>query len=451
MVPALFSGAGKRAVRTLEDEWIRAASEHAPDVPKQVVRELFTQAVRDTLRRETVLGRRADGRALTALRPLYAQAGNISPILHGSGIFYRGGTHVLSVLTLGAPDESLAVDTIEEHNGKRRFMHHYNFPPFSAGETGKVGNPNRRMVGHGALVEKALAAVLPPEDTFPYSMRVVSECFASNGSTSMASVCASTIALMDGGVPITAPVVGIAMGLMTHDGKHAILTDIQGPEDEHGDMDFKVAGTETGITALQLDVKVDGVPLSILVDALRGARHAHKSILDVITSTIAGPRGDISPNAPEIITLAIAPNKIGTLIGPGGKTLRRIRDRAGAQDIQVEEDGTVYAIGVRGSAERAAQAVSDLTREYRVGEQLEGAVSRIVPFGAFVRINESTEGLVHISDIAPFRIARVEDALAVGERVPVIVKEVDGKGRLALSIAAADADFVRRKGITSRA
>ncbi len=451
IIPAVFSGAGKHVIHELGDEWARAAARELPDAPKGAARELFARAVREALHREAVTARRrADGRALTAIRPLYAQAGGISPVLHGTGIFYRGSTHVLSVLTLGGPDDSLAVDSIEERGVKKRFMHHYNFPPFSAGETGRVGTPNRRMIGHGALVERALAAVLPPTDEFPYTVRVVSECLASNGSTSMASVCAASIALMDGGVPITNPVAGIAIGLMSHTGARVLLTDIQGPEDEYGDMDFKVAGTSAGVTALQLDVKVDGVPLAVITEALREASRARGEVLGVIASAIAGPRENISPNAPEIIAIAVAPDKIGAVIGPGGKTLRRIRNEAGAQDIQVEEDGTVYTIGASGSAERAAEAIRDLTREYAAGERYEGVVARIVPFGAFVRIGATREGLVHISDIAPFHIPRVEDALSVGERVPVIVKEVDGRGRLSLSIAAADAEFVRRKGLAPR-
>ena len=262
---------------------------------------------------------RADNRGFGDVRPLFAKAGGVSPILHGSGIFYRGGTHVFSALTLGGPGEAQVVDTMESHDVKKRFMHHYNFPPYSAGETGRMGGLNRRMIGHGALAEKALLAVIPDAATFPYTIRLVSECLASNGSTSMGSVCASTLALMDGGVPILAPVAGIAMGVMTHGGKHKVLTDIQGPEDEFGGMDFKVAGTKNGVTAIQLDIKLDGIPLPVLTEALAAAKVARLHILDVIQKEIAAPpRTQQRSRRPS----TRAASSISTRRAPSGRTAR---------------------------------------------------------------------------------------------------------------------------------
>ena len=389
---------------------------------------------------------RADGRGFDEVRPLFAQAGDMSPMAHGTGVFYRGGTHVFSVLTLGGPEDSQVIDSIESPDSKKRFMHHYNFPPFAPGETGKVGGTNRRMIGHGALAEKALEAVIPPKESFPYTIRLVSECFASNGSTSMGSVCASTIALMDGGVPILRPVAGIAMGLMMQEGKYKVLTDIQGPEDHHGDMDFKIAGTKEGITAIQLDVKVDGIPLSILSEALVKGKAARLHILSVIEGAIAAPRPNISPRAPEIVVVTIQKEQIGLLIGPGGKTINGIREDTGVSDITIEEDGTVFITGKNGTAEAARDAISELTREYAPGDRfLEAEVTRIMDFGAFVKIGRTTEGLVHISEIAPYRVEQVRDILTEGDIVPVIIKEIDDKNRINLSIKRIDPEFADRK------
>lgn len=447
---AVCSGAaGKGAITALKDEWMQVVKERLPESNTVHADDLFEEQVDATIHTEAIgNNRRADGRDMKSVRELYAQAGGVSPILHGSGIFYRGGTHVFSALTLGGPGDSLLIDTMEAQDTKRRFMHHYNFPPFSAGETGRIGGLNRRMVGHGALAEKALEPVIPPKETFPYTIRLVSESFASNGSTSMASVCASTLALMDGGVPLKAPVAGIAMGLMMKDEQHyKVLTDIQGPEDHHGDMDFKVAGTREGITAIQMDVKVDGIPVAILKEALVDARAARVHILDIIQQEISEPRNDISPRAPKILTLSVKQDQIGLVIGPGGKTINGIREKTGVDDITIEEDGTVFITGRNGTAEEAQKIIHEMTREYLAGEKFEGEVTRILDFGAFVKIGEGTEGLVHISEIAPFRIERVDDVLSVGENVSVIIKEVDEKGRLNLSIKAADPDFVERKGI----
>jgi polyribonucleotide nucleotidyltransferase len=316
------------------------------------------------------------------------------------------------------------------------------FPPFSAGEPGRSGFTNRREVGHGALAEKALLMVLPSKEEFPYTVRIVSESMASNGSTSQASICASTLALMDGGVPIKNPVAGIAMGLMyENDNAYKVLTDIQGPEDHHGDMDFKVAGTKEGVTAIQLDVKVDGVPIKILAEALEAGKKARQKILETITKEIPTHRPNISPNAPEILITKINPDKIGMVIGSGGKTIKEIKERSGA-DIDIDEDGTVYFTGKGGSAGKAKAIVEEMTHEFEVGEMLKGEVVRIAEFGAFVKLNDFTDGMVHVSEIAPFRVERVDSIIKAGMIVPVKVISVDKeRGKVGLSIKEADKNF----------
>jgi polyribonucleotide nucleotidyltransferase len=337
------------------------------------------------------------------------------------------------------------VDTIEEREGKKRFMHHYNFPPFSVGETGRVGGFNRRMIGHGALAEKALLPVIPDQHSFPYTIRLVSETLSSNGSSSMGSVCASTLALMDGGVPITRPVAGIASGAMIIGEQHALLTDIQGPEDEFGDMDFKVAGTTHGITAIQLDVKVRGIPVPLLATALQHAKQARLTILETMTDAIAAPRPHISPRAPEIISLTISPDQIGLVIGSGGKTINGIKDATGVEEISIEDDGTVFITGRNGSASNAAERIRALTRTYVVGDQVTATITRITTFGAFAKIDEFHEGLIHISEVAPFRIEAVAPILTVGEHVSVVVTKVED-GKIGLSIKQIDPEFASRKG-----
>ena len=389
---------------------------------------------------------RADGRALDEIRKLYAKAGGISEVLHGSGIFYRGETHVLSVLALGGPEDMLSVQGMESES-KKRFMHHYNFPPYSGGETGRVGGINRREMGHGFLAEKALTPVIPEKILFPYTIRVVSESTASNGSTSQASICAATIALMDGGVPIKTPVAGISIGLMSDikdDNKYVLLSDIQGPEDHYGDMDFKVAGTKNGITAIQLDVKVGGIKISILKEALARAKIARLQILETITTEISTPRANISPNAPMILTVKIKKDQIGMVIGPGGKNINAIREETGTE-ITIEEDGTVFVTGKNGGAEKAVKIIEEMTHEYKIGDKAEGEVVKIMDFGAFVRIGHDTEGLVHISEIAPFRVEKVSDIIKEGDKVPVKIIKVDEKGRINLSIKEADKDFFKPK------
>lgn len=449
---AVFCGiAGKDAIHELQNKWktVVDATEEFKDYAAMAKRFLEDKVDEEIHRGAIEENRRADNRAFDEVRPLFAKAGGVSDILHGSGIFYRGGTHVFSALTLGGPGDSQVLDTMEEQDVKKRFMHHYNFPPFSSGETGRMGGVNRRATGHGALAEKALQAVIPPAEKFPYTIRVVSECFASNGSTSMGSVCASTLALMDGGVPITAPVAGIAMGLMTHNGEHRILTDIQGPEDEFGGMDFKVAGTRNGVTAIQLDIKLDGIPVPILIEALAGARKARFHILDVIEQEISAARPVISPRAPEILTMKVKPDQIGLVIGGGGKTINGIKDVSEVDDITIEDDGSIFITGKNGAAQMAKSMIEALVKEYKAGEVYEGEVTRMMDFGAFVRIGpgKDAEGLVHVSEVAPYRIDKISDAVQIGEKVRVMIKEIDEKGRINLSIKAIDPDFASRKGI----
>jgi len=440
----------KQSFGEMKTEWTTATKERFPDTKPQLLDAYFERRI-DEYVHDLALkeGKRVDGRALDQIRPLFAQAGGISPVIHGTGLFFRGETHVLAALTLGGPGDAQLIDTIEFQDTKKSFMLHYNFPPFSVGETGRVGGFNRRMTGHGALAEKSLRAVLPPKDIFPYTIRIVSECLASNGSTSMATVCASTVALMDAGVPISRPVAGIAMGLMSDEksGIYRVLTDIQGPEDHHGDMDFKVAGTSEGVTGVQMDVKVNGVPLSVLAEAFAQAKKARLEILEVITKAIPAPRTEISKRAPKILTTTVKVDQIGLVIGPGGKTINGIREETKADDITIEDDGTIFITGKNGAAEAALKMIQDLTREYLVGDRFEGPVVRMMDFGAFVKIGPNVDGLVHVSEVAPFRIGSVADAVQMGDVVPVVLKEIDEKGRYNLSIKAADPEWAARKGL----
>ena len=438
---------GGSKIGEIMDIWMKLAKEKYPEINPSFAEHLFEEKV-DAMIHEQALknNKRADGRGIDELRPLFAQAGGISSILHGSGIFYRGGTHILTALTLGGPADAQIINGMEESTDAKRFMHHYNFPPYSTGETGKMGGTNRRMIGHGALAEKALLPMIPKNSDFPYTIRLVSEAMSSNGSTSMGSVCASTIALMDGGVPMKSPVAGIASGLMMDaNGNYKVLTDIQGPEDHYGDMDFKVAGTKNGVTAIQMDVKVSGVPIPALAEAFEKAKMARLKILDVILKEIPEPRKDISKNAPKILVIKIRPDQIGGVIGSGGKVIKEIKEKTGA-DIDIEDDGTVYCTGKDGAAEKAKAVIEALTHEYKPGERYEGVVTKIAEFGAFVRLQGDTEGLVHISEIAPFRVEKVESLIKVGEIVPVVVKEVDAeRGRVSLSIKLANPDWAKNK------
>lgn len=446
----LFSGrAGKEHIHALKDMFVQAACTELSEVSEADADAYFEEQVDKELHRGTLKEKkRADGRGLDELRPLFAQAGGISPILHGCGIFYRGETHIFTALTLGGPEAAQIIDSIEEggNAAKKRYMHHYNFPPFSVGESGRVGGFNRRMIGHGALAEKALLPVIPAQEDFPYTIRLVSETLSSNGSSSMGSVCGSTLALMDGGVPIARPVAGIASGLMMGDGECVLLTDIQGPEDEHGDMDFKVAGTTEGVTAIQMDVKVDGVPVAVLAEALEKAKAARLRILDVMKEAIAAPRAEISPRAPRILILKILPEQIGLVIGGGGKTINGIKDETGVEEISIEDDGTVFITGKNGTAEKAAAQIAALTHVYTVGERVEATITRIADFGAFAKIDEKNEGLIHISEIAPFRLAAMGDVLKIGDIVPVLISKIEN-GKIGLSIKQADPEFAAKRGI----
>lgn len=442
----MFSNrAGKDHIYELKKEFLTLTKER--EIMETIASDFFENAIDTELHRGAIEdGKRADGRGMDEVRELYAQAGGISPVLHGSGIFYRGGTHIFSALTLGGPESSQIVDTIEEQDTKKRFMHHYNFPPFSVGETGRVGGFNRRMIGHGALAEKALLPVIPEQTDFPYTIRLVSETLSSNGSSSMGSVCASVLALMDGGVPIKRPVAGIASGVMIAGDRYAMLTDIQGPEDEFGDMDFKVAGTTEGVTAIQMDVKVSGIPLLILTEALEKARVARLHILKTMTEAIAQPRAHISPRAPEIVVVKILPEQIGLVIGSGGKTINGIKDESGAQEITIEEDGTVFVTGKSGTAQIAAERIRLLTKIYAVGERLDVTVTRVTPFGAFAKIDAYNEGLIHISEIAPFRLETMEGVLQEGETVSVVVSKAED-GKIGLSIKQVDPEFATKRGL----
>lgn len=419
------------------EKWVRAATEQFPDAHPDYIADIFEEAL-DNAAHDAALqeDKRADGRAFDEVRALEAEAG-LLPRTHGSGVFFRGDTHILSTVTLGAPSEELLLDGLGQKDQTRNFIHHYNFPPFSVGETGRMGNPGRREIGHGALAEKALEAIIPSIEDFPYTIRVVSETMSSNGSSSMGSVCAGCVALMDAGVPITAPVAGIAMGLMS-DGadNYKILTDIQGPEDHYGDMDLKVAGTADAVTAIQMDIKVDGVSHNMLADAFTAARKARLEILDVITAVLPAPRETLSKYAPQIETITIPVDKIGDLIGPGGKNINGIIADTGAE-ISVEQDGTVFIVSPSpDTLEEAKKRIDLLTKEFVAGDVVEGKVSRIFEFGAMIEFAPGREGLVHISEISPERTEKVTDALNVGDEAKAKIINVDDQGRINLSIRA---------------
>ena len=365
------------------------------------------------------------------IRPIQCKVG-ILPRTHGSGLFVRGLTQVLNIATLGSARQEQPLDGLTSEDSKR-FMHHYNFPPFSTGEVKRIAT-GRREIGHGALVEKALASVIPPEGDFPYTIRLVSEVLSSNGSTSMASVCSSTLSLMDAGVPIKAPVAGIAMGLITGEsGDFAVLTDLEGIEDAYGDMDFKVAGTSAGITALQLDIKLKGISYEILESALSQAHEARSFILTKIQETIASSRPELSKYAPRMIKIKIDPSKIGSVIGPGGKMIRSITEQTKAT-INVEDDGTVL-IGSTDdeAAQKAIRMIEGLTRDVEVGGIYTGKVTRIFNYGALVEFLPGKEGLVHISALADYRVPSVEDVVKEGDEIMVMVTDIDRQGKISLS------------------
>lgn len=407
-------------------------SELADDFEPRDVKDSFESLVDGEFRRRMLQGVRPDGRNPTEIRPLSAEVG-LLPRTHGTGLFQRGETQALGIVTLGSAGDAQKLDNINPRETKR-FLLHYNFPPYSTGETKRVGSPGRREIGHGALAERAIVPVLPTEEEFPYTVRVVSEILGSNGSSSMASVCAATLSLMDAGVPLRAPVAGISIGLITGEGDRWLaLTDIQGKEDHIGDMDFKVAGTREGITAIQLDMKVKGIGFDVIQAALSQAREARLRILDAMAEAIAEPRTEVSPFAPRITRVSIPVDKIGAVIGPGGKVIRGIIEETGAS-VDVQDDGEILIGAVdEESAQKAVKMIEALTRDAQVGEVYTGKVVKTLDFGAFVEILPGKDGMVHISELADYRVPSVEDVVSVGDEITVIVKDVDSTGRISLS------------------
>lgn len=396
------------------------------------VHTVFSTVLKKAVRARVIKdGIRPDGRDTRTVRPIWGEVGTL-PRAHGSGLFTRGETQVLTVTTLGTPRDEQRLDTLSPREFKR-YIHHYNFPPFSTGETGRVGSPSRRAIGHGALAERALVAVLPDFDDFPYTLRLVSEVLSSNGSTSMASVCGSTLSLMDAGVPIKAPVAGVAMGLIEEGDRFAILTDILGMEDALGDMDFKVAGTSRGITALQMDIKISGLNWEVMQQALTQALEGRLHILGEMKQILAMPRERFSPYAPSITTMHIDPDKIGKIIGPGGKMIRAIQEATGAK-IDIDDDGTVYiAAASQDASEQAVGQIEALVEEAALGKIYTGKVVRIADFGAFVEILPNVDGLVPISQLADYRVPSVEDVVQLGDEIMVMVTDIDSEGKIRLS------------------
>jgi polyribonucleotide nucleotidyltransferase len=401
----------------------KAVGNNFKDLTKQLMRR---QIIEDNVR--------VDGRKLDEVRRVSCRVDLLPKRVHGSGLFNRGLTQVLSACTLGTPgDAQNLFDDLQTDLEKKRYLHHYNFPPYSVGETKPLRAAGRREIGHGALAERAIVPVLPSKEDFPYVIRVVSEVLSSNGSTSMGSVCGSTLALMDAGVPITKPVSGAAMGLIKEGDELRVLTDIQGIEDFLGDMDFKVAGTDSGITALQMDMKIPGLPLEIIAKAIEQARPARLHILEKMLQTIDKPRAETSPFAPRLLTIKIEPEFIGMIIGPGGKTIKGITEETGAK-IDIEDDGTVTISAIdENKAKKARNIILGMTRKLNEGDVYAGRVTRVIPIGAFVEFLPGKEGMVHISQLADYRVGKVEDEVAVGDEVIVKVREIDGKGRINLT------------------
>src|SRR5690625_3144339 len=429
--------------KVTEDVLANYDSEEDPETYKHVKASL-DQLIKEEVRRLITVDKvRSDGRKIDEIRPLSSRV-NVLPRTHGSGLFTRGQTQALSVCTLGALGDVQILDGLDLEESKR-FMHHYNFPQYSVGETGPMRAPGRREIGHGALGERALDKVIPSESEFPYTIRLVSEVLESNGSSSQASICASTLAMMDAGIPIKAPVAGIAMGLVKSEDKYAILSDIQGMEDALGDMDFKVAGTTKGITALQMDIKIDGLSKEILQKALEQARVGRLKIIDSMLDTIKKPREQLSPYAPKILTIKIDPEKIRDVIGPSGKQINQIIDETGVK-IDIEQDGNVFiSSDDEAMNKKAKEIIEDLVREVEVGEMYLGTVRRIEKFGAFVQLFKGRDGLVHISELDEKRVNKVEDVVSVGDEIMVKVIEIDEQGRINLSRKAVLRDEKQRK------
>ena len=406
--------------------------EEYPESEDEIHRRIDNIMKKEVRRMISIDKIRPDGRDLTEIRPLSAEAG-LLPRVHGSGLFQRGQTQVLSVVTLGSPADVQIIDGLNREEIQKRYIHQYNFPPFCVGDVRPLRGPGRREIGHGRLAERALLPVLPEEKDFPYTIRVVSEVLSSNGSSSQASICGSTLSLMDAGVPITKPVAGIAMGLIKEDDSISILTDIQGLEDHLGDMDFKVAGTRDGITALQMDMKIDGITREVLEESLNDAHSARMRILDVIESAIDKPRSDISDYAPRLFTIDIDPEKVRDVIGSGGKTINKIIDATGVK-IETEDDGHITVASEDGeSGKKAIEMIKSIVTDPKPGDIYTGKVVRIMNFGAFVEIAIGKEGLLHISQIDHHRVEKVEDVLSVGDEVKVKVTEIDRQGRINLS------------------
>jgi polyribonucleotide nucleotidyltransferase len=413
------------AIDELKKRVVEGYPEDQPEL-RDEAGELFDN-LKEGIFRDDILNnrRRPDGRKFSEIRPISIEAGWL-PRTHGSALFTRGETQALVTATLGTSQDVQYIDSLELGEIKRRFMLNYNFPPFSVGETGRMGSPGRREIGHGALAQRALDAVMPEEEVFPYTVRIVSDITESNGSSSMATVCGGALALMDAGVPVKAPVAGVAMGLVMEDKKYAILTDIAGAEDHYGDMDFKVAGTREGITALQMDIKVTGLNAQILAEALEQARKGRMFILDKMNEVISEPRQEISKYAPRIVTMQINPDKIRDVIGPGGKVIRGIQEKTGAK-IDISDDGRIAIATPNGeAAEAAMQIIRDLTAEVEVGQTYLGTVTRIVDFGAFIEVFPGTEGLLHVSEIADYRVRDVRDELKEGQQILVKCISVEG-------------------------
>jgi polyribonucleotide nucleotidyltransferase len=416
------------ALEELSEELTEGREEEEVPLIKAALSTLEKEAFRELYLRDR---KRTDLRGLDEIRPTSAEV-QVIPRVHGTGLFTRGETQVLSSLALADLGLAQRLDTIEPQTGKR-YMHHYNFPPYSTGETGRLGSPRRREIGHGALAERALVPVVPSEDEFPYALRIISEVLESNGSSSMASVCGSTLALMDGGVPIKAPVAGVAMGLVKEGDDYVILSDIQGLEDHMGDMDFKVAGTADGITALQMDMKITGVSAGLLQEALEQAKAGRLQILEILRGAISEPRSEVSDYAPRVEVLKIPKDKIGMLIGPGGKTINALQEQFGV-NISVEDDGTVFVAGEGSISRDAASAINGMMKDVEAGEIYTGKVVKTTNFGAFVELTPGRDGLVHISRLAPGkqRVERVEDVVNEGDRIKVRVLEIDKQNRISL-------------------
>ncbi len=429
----------------LKDSVKLTVGEEQGEQAGRIFEELYKEKVRDMIFK----GKRPDGRKLDQIREISVDVG-ILPRTHGSAIFKRGTTQVLTVTTLGSPSMGQLIETAEGEEEKR-YIHHYSMPPYSMGETGRMGWPSRREVGHGALAERSLMPVIPSEEVFPYAIRVVSEVLSSNGSTSMASACGSTLSLMDSGVPITSPVSGIAMGLIVKSEKeYTILSDISGIEDFNGDMDFKVAGTKKGITALQLDVKTLSLGPDILGDALEQAKKGREEILEKMLAAISEPRAKVSTYAPKIKTIKVGVDKIGEVIGPGGRVIRKIIAETGAQ-VDVEDDGTISISGVNAEAvDKAEEWIKSLTHEVTAGEIYKGVVKRIQPFGAFVEILPGKDGLVHVSDMEQGFVKDPSEVVALGDEVEVRVKQIDDMGRINLSMILDPSKEKERRGEPKR-